>query len=199
MSLKKIKYYLYKYERIVSLFCQILLGIIILLRLAMAYRTALFTDTRFFVETANWVRQGLCPYKPEVFLTKFGAPPMQSPSMSLLAMPLCFTPKTFQNCVFFSLGILAFFSYVILVFNYFGFNYKEYLKAADKPSQTILLILSLAGYNIAIKRQTAAREEFCPARSIPKNGEAIQTNVNTKSTGRLCQRGFLYSFKLNPK
>ncbi len=131
-----------RYETICCSICQFMLCISILLRLAMAYRTALFTDTRFFVETANWVRQGLCPYKPEVFLTKFGAPPMQSPSMSLLAMPLCFTPKTFQNCVFFSLGILAFFSYVILVFNYFGFNYKEYLKPRWR-NMPILVILSM--------------------------------------------------------
>ena len=121
---------------------QFLICALIILRLAMAYKTALFTDTRFFVETANFVRHGLCPYKPEVFLTKFGAPPMQSPSMSLLAMPLCFFPRTFQNFVFFFLGILAFFSFVILVFNYCGFNYKEYMKPRWR-NMPILIILSM--------------------------------------------------------
>ncbi len=128
MSLKKIKYYLNKYERVISFICQIFLGVIILLRLAIAYRTAIFVDARFFVETANWVRQGISPYKPEVFLTKFGCAPIQPPSMSLLAMPLCIFSKTIQNYVFFCLGVISFFVFVIMVFHYYGYNFKDYIK-----------------------------------------------------------------------
>lgn len=131
-----------RYETICCSICQVMLCALILLRLAMAYRTALFTDTRFFVETANWVRQGLCPYKPEVFLTKFGAAPLQSPSMSLLSMPLCFCSITFQNIVLFILGTLAYFAFAILVFNYFGFNYKEYIKPRWR-SLPVLFVLTL--------------------------------------------------------
>lgn len=135
--MKDIKILVKRYETISCSICQIMLYALILLRLAMAYRTALFTDTRFFVETANWVRQGLCPYKPEVFLTKFGAAPLQSPSMSLLSMPLCFCSMTIQNYVFFFLGTLAYFAFAVLVFNYFGFHYKEF----TKPRWGNLLVL----------------------------------------------------------
>lgn len=135
-----------RYETICCSVCQFMLCALILLRLAMAYRTALFTDTRFFVETANWVRQGLCPYKPEVFLTKFGAAPLQSPSMSLLSMPLCFCSITFQNVVFFILGTLAYFAFAVLVFNYFGFNYKEYIKPRwhNLPVLFVLTLVCIA-------------------------------------------------------
>ncbi len=131
-----------RYETICCSICQFMLCILILLRLAMAYRTALFTDTRFFVETATWVRQGICPYKPEVFLTKFGSAPLQAPSMSLFSMPLCYCSITFQNIVFFILGTLAYFAFAILVFNYFGFNYKEYIKPRWR-SLPVLFVLTL--------------------------------------------------------
>ncbi len=131
-----------RYETICCSISQFMLCALILLRLAMAYRTALFTDTRFFVETANWVRQGICPYKPEVFLTKFGAAPIQAPSMSLLSMPLCFCSITIQNYVFFFLGTLAYIAFAVLVFNYFGFNYKEYIKPCWR-SLPVLFVLTL--------------------------------------------------------
>ncbi len=128
MSLIKLKHCLMKYERIGSFISQISLGIIIIVRLAIAYRTAIFVDARFFVETANWVREGISPYKPEVFFTKFGCAPIQPPSMSLLSMPLCMFSKTIQNYVFFSLGIISYFVFVIMVFHYYGYKFKDYIK-----------------------------------------------------------------------
>ena len=117
----------FKNEKACCRICQFMLGMVVLLRLLIVYRGGFFTDTRFFVETANFVRQGLNPYLPEVYLTKFGIPPIQAPSMSVLAMPLVLCSIPLQNFILFSLGTLSFALFCVIVFHYYGQNYREFL------------------------------------------------------------------------
>ena len=113
-------------EKVCCRICQLMLGLVVLLRLSIVYRGGFFTDTRFWVETANFVRQGLNPYLPEVYLTKFGIPPVQAPSMTFLAMPLVFCSIPIQNCIIFLLGTLSYAFFCIIVFQYYGFSYRDF-------------------------------------------------------------------------
>ncbi len=117
-----------KHEVAIARFIQILLCIFVIIRISMAWQKEGFGDTRYFVETAKLIISGISPYHPETNPTKYKYP-LQSPSMSLLSMPLCFTSETFQNLFFFFGGIVAFFLFTFLVFNYFGIYPRELVKA----------------------------------------------------------------------
>lgn len=117
-----------RYETFGTRMIQVVLGLFVILRLKMALRTASFIDTRFYIETADFIRRGISPYHSEDFLSRFPGPPMQSPSMSLLSMPLCFLSKGVQNALFFYGSIIAFLCFVVMIFQYHGFQWKEYVK-----------------------------------------------------------------------
>ncbi|MCR5380239.1 MAG: DUF2029 domain-containing protein [Lentisphaeria bacterium] len=117
-----------RYERLAGRIIQVILGLFVLLRLKMALKTASFIDTRFFVETADFIRRGVSPYHSKEFLAIFPAPPLQSPSVSLLSMPLCILSKNIQNAIFFGGGIIAFAVFVVMVFHYYGYHWRDYVK-----------------------------------------------------------------------
>ena len=75
-------------EAVLSRLIQIFLCLLVLSRIMMAWKTANNVDTRYFVETAKLVSQGISPYNPETNPTIYKFP-LQAPSMSLLSMPLC--------------------------------------------------------------------------------------------------------------
>ena len=106
----------------------LLLGLIVLARLLMAWNNASFIDTRQFVETARLILQGISPYHPETNPTIYKYP-IQSPGMSLLSMPFCFTPQIFQNLFFFIGGALAFLAFTLMVFHCYGYSPRQLLEA----------------------------------------------------------------------
>ena len=113
-----------RYETLGTRMIQVILGLFVILRLKMAIKTASFIDTRFYIETADFIRRGISPYHSEDFLSRFPGPPMQPPSMSLLSMPLCFFSKSVQNALFFYGGIIAFCCFVVMIFQYNVFQWK---------------------------------------------------------------------------
>ncbi len=67
----------------------------------------------------------------------------------------------------------------------------EYFNAADKPSHRMLPPVSCLGYNKVTNKKKAAIDEVCPARSITKNGDEIQTHVKMMFIGKLFHRGLI--------
>lgn len=88
--------FLTRHEKKLCRGIQFLLCLMVLARLGMAWRKASFVDTRYFVETARLIMQGISPYHPEENPTIYKYP-IQSPAKSLFSMPLCFTSQAFQN------------------------------------------------------------------------------------------------------
>ena len=115
-------------EKTLTRAIQVFLAVLVLGRIALKWRVVVFCDLRYFVVTAGQILKGISPYHPENNPPPY-LYPLQPPSMSLLSMPLCFTPELFQNLLFFIGGILFFFAYTFMVFNYYGFSPKKILEA----------------------------------------------------------------------
>ena len=120
--------FLARHEKKLCRGIQLLLCLMVLMRLGMAWRNAIFVDTRYFVETARLIMQGISPYHPEANPSGY-IYPIQSPAMSLFSMPLCFTPKAFQNCFFFFGGIVAFVVFTLMVFRFYGYRLRQCMEA----------------------------------------------------------------------
>lgn len=116
------------HERNLTRAIQVFLGFLVLGRIALKWRVVNFCDLRYFIVTANQILQGISPYHPENNPPPY-LYPLQPPSMSLLSMPLCFTPELFQELFFFIGNSLFFFAYTFMVFDYYGFSPKRILEA----------------------------------------------------------------------
>ena len=132
MSSKDISFFknfLIRHEKILTGIILALLCVLVLMRISIwTIADFGFVDARYFVETARLILHGISPYNPETNPTPFKYP-LQAPSMSFLSMPLCFLPNRFLAYFFFYLGgILAFFCFTFLVFHYYGFHIRDYIR-----------------------------------------------------------------------
>ena len=121
------KKFLLRYESFLSGAVKLLLALLVLVRICMAWPETPPVDTRYFVETSKLVLQGLSPYRSDTNTTIYKYP-LQAPSMSLICMPLCFIPEKGQNILFFACGVLTFFGFTALVFHYFGYDPRVWLR-----------------------------------------------------------------------
>lgn len=130
--------FLKKHETVLTGIILALLCILVLARISMTWekRGYNFIDARYFVETAKLILQGISPYNPETNPTIFKYP-LQAPSMSLLSMPICFLPGDIPPLLFFYLGgMIAFFCFTFLVFDFYGFPFGEQFKLRWKNLPT---------------------------------------------------------------
>ena len=147
-----IKTQLVLHEKILTRAIQIFLGVLTFFRVVMAW-SDYYIDTRYFIETAKLILQGISPYHPETNPTRFPYP-LQSPSMSLLSMPLCYTPELFQNLFFFVGNIVCFVALTVMVFNYYGFSPKKILEARwrNVPIWIMIVLIFVSSPFLALLR-----------------------------------------------
>ena len=147
-----IKTQLVLHEKILTRAIQIFLGVLTFFRIVMAW-SDYYIDTRYFIETAKLILQGISPYHPETNPTRFPYP-LQSPSMSLLSMPLCYTPELFQNLFFFVGNIVCFIALTVMVFNYYGFSPKKILEARwrNVPVWIMIVLIFVSSPFLALLR-----------------------------------------------
>ena len=116
-----------KHEKILAGILLALICILVSVRISTTWDKKGFVDARYFVETSRLILQGISPYTPETNPTRYKYP-MQAPSMSLLTMPLCPLPDLAVFLFFFFTGILAFVGFTVLIFDFYGFHPRDYLK-----------------------------------------------------------------------
>lgn len=120
MKKTNMKTFLMRHEKPICLALQCGLCMVVILRLLMVYMNGIYPDARVFVDTANLIRQGINPYTGG-----FGDHAIQAPTMSILAMPLCFCTKNARNTVMFVLGAVSFILYCLMAFRAYGFGCRQ--------------------------------------------------------------------------
>ena len=138
---KTIGIYLIKNEKALTSVILAFLCVVVLSRIIMAYSPDNCVDTHYFVETARLILKGISPYHPETNPTPYKYP-VQSPSMSLLTMPLCFFPEAVQYLCFFICGVVTFVGLTLWVFYCYGFHVRDYILPCWK-NVPIWIVLAL--------------------------------------------------------
>lgn len=118
------------YEALIVRCMQFLLLGLVLIRWIENANKAIFIDFRMYLKTAKLIYNGISPYFPEVYKLHINDfPPLQPPSMSLLFMPLSLLPTSNTlYYIYYIVSCCAFVVFVTMVFNYYGFRVKDYLK-----------------------------------------------------------------------
>ena len=132
-----------QYERILVRVIQIFLLFVTFARWIRIAVNANFMDYNIYIKTAKLIRLGISPYEKDVYEFYMKLPPLQPPSMSLIAMlpSLCPTSVIIRY-LYFIASIIAFTALAIIIFNYFGYRINEYIKPKWK-NLPILIILML--------------------------------------------------------
>ena len=135
-----------QHEHIICRTIQILLLTIVIIRLIGVYKKTEFWDLNIYIHTAEQVMNGILPYDMNLYKLFSEYPPIQSPAVSLVLMPLLWIPQNYLCNLYFCGTIIAFFAYVIMVFHYYGHSPKDYLKAKwhNIPLWLILLFIFIS-------------------------------------------------------
>lgn len=125
--IKQIKQFLIHYEAPIVYIIGLMLFAALVSRIKSGLQTTACADGRCLVVTAQSILNGISPYFEEIW-RELGMIPLQSPSVSLIIMPVCFFSRVYQNLFFFFVPLLFYYAFVIMVFYYYGLHPKDYLK-----------------------------------------------------------------------